>query len=232
MGADLTRLTRLTSELFEAGSFVIPASLQAGPLSVTDGQGRRVVQTDDVAQWFGEILTLLNNEVAPTGVSIGALQALEGLARVLNREAAAIEFSTADSYGKPLVRFEIGEKFIVRAREVLGRRRPSQEKLETLEGPVTALDVVEGTLLLTVEGVRRRVKGNFSHMFTPSLLEAQNRRVTRACQGHGYCCRSNAARDGRPTHRLRQPLTQTDRSTALPQGAHAPGDEEATCPRP
>jgi hypothetical protein len=177
LSADLTRLTRLTSEPFVPGSFIIPAYLQADPLMVGEGANRRVVQTDDVARRFGEILTLLNNEVAPTGVSIGALQTLEALARVLNREATGIEFSTADSFRKPMVRFEVGERFILRVREVLVRRRPSQANLEMLEGRVTALDVVKGTLLLSVVNVPRRVKGNFSHMFTPSLLEALNRRV-------------------------------------------------------
>jgi hypothetical protein len=41
-----------------------------------------------------------------------------------------------------------------------------------------ALDVVQGTLLLAVPGVQRRVRGNFSHMLTPSLLESLNRRVS------------------------------------------------------
>jgi hypothetical protein len=58
---------------------------------------------------------------------------------------------------------------------VVGSR--SQDTLETLEGRVTALDVVQGALLLSVPGVRRRVKGDFSHLLTPSLLEAINRQV-------------------------------------------------------
>jgi hypothetical protein len=177
LSADLTRLTRLTSEPFAPGSFIIPACLQADPLEVVDGQTRRRVETDDVARRFGEVLTLLDTESAPTGVSIGALQTLEALARVLNREDAGIEFSAADSFRKPLVKFQIGERFIGKVREVLGRRRPSQDKLEMLAGRVTALDVVQGTLLLSVQGLGRRVKSNFPHMFVPSLLEALNRQV-------------------------------------------------------
>lgn len=177
LGADLTRLTRLTSEPFEAGSFVIPACLQADPLTVKDRATPRAVRTDDVVQRFGQILTLLEREVAPTEVSIGALQTLEALSRVLNREATGIEFSAATSFREPVVKLEIGERFIGRVREVLTRRRPSQEQLETLEGYITALDLSQGTLHLTVEGLRQRVRGNFSSLLTPPLMWALGQRV-------------------------------------------------------
>jgi hypothetical protein len=177
VSADLARLTRLSSEPFAPGSFIIPACLQAEPLEVTKAQTKRSVKTDDVAKRFGEILTLLDDEAASTGVSIGALQTLEALSRVLKREAAGIEFSTVDSFRNPLVKFQVDEPFICKVREVLGRRRTSEEKLESLEGRITALDVLEGKLLLTMPGGGPRVKGNFSPMYTPSLLEAFNRQV-------------------------------------------------------
>ena len=103
-------------------------------MEVTDRQTRRLVPTDEVAKRFSEVLTMLDSESAPTGVSIGALQTLEAFARVLNREAAGIEFCTADSFRKPLVKFHIANQFIGKVREVLARRRPSQDELETLEG--------------------------------------------------------------------------------------------------
>ncbi len=110
-------------------------------------------------------------------MSIGALQTLEALGRVLNREAAGIEFSTVDSFRTPLGQFLIDNRFVGKVRTVLVRRRPSQDKLEMVEGRITALDVVQGTLLLSVPNVSRRVKGDFSSMFTPSLLEAMNGEV-------------------------------------------------------
>jgi hypothetical protein len=174
---DLARLTKLTGEPFAEGSFLIPARLEADPLEIKDAQTTRRITTDAVAQRFGEILTALDTQRSPTGVSIGALQTLGALSRVLRREASAIEFSTADSFAKPLVRFQVRQTFIEKVRVVLESRRPSEETLETLEGRVTALDVVQGTLLLTVPHTRTRIKGSFAPLFTPTLLDAFNRPV-------------------------------------------------------
>ncbi|MGL6074452.1 MAG: hypothetical protein ACRC8S_09860 [Fimbriiglobus sp.] len=171
--SDLTNFTRLTSEPFEVGSFVIPASLQANPYILD----HRTIETDKIAERFGDILSLLDREAAPTEVSVGSLQTLEALARVLKREATAIEFSTRNSDRKQLVNFEVSERFIGRVREVLVRRRPTQAQLETLVGRVTELDIVEGKLLLSVPDLSQRVKGSFSHMFTPTLLESLNQVV-------------------------------------------------------
>ena len=174
---DLTRLTKLTGEPFTEGSFVIPARLEADPLELTEAPSVRRVDTDAVARRFGEILTTPDTQRAPTGVSIGALQTLGALNRVLRREASAIEFSTADSFAKPLMMFQVRETFIEKVRGVLASRRPSEDSLETLEGRVTALDVLRGTLLLTVPGTHDRIKGTFATLFTPTLLESLNRQV-------------------------------------------------------
>ncbi len=64
LSTDVMRLTRLTSDPSEAGSFLIPASLQAHPLEVAHGQSRRQVRTDDVVRRFAEILKLLDSESA------------------------------------------------------------------------------------------------------------------------------------------------------------------------
>ncbi len=122
----------------------------------------------------------MDSERAPSGVSIGALQTVEALSRVIKREATGIEFLTADSFRNPLVTFQVGESFIKKVRTVLDRRRPSQDKLETLTGRVTG-----GVGCCTVqvaadcrEGVRSRYcGGDFSPMFTPTLLESLNRTV-------------------------------------------------------
>jgi hypothetical protein len=75
------------------------------------------------------------------------------------------------------MKVQINEGFLDKVQRVIRSRRPSEEKLESLEGRVTLLDIIEGKLLLSVTGASKRVKGNFSHMFTPSLLKSLNQRV-------------------------------------------------------
>jgi hypothetical protein len=56
-------------------------------------------------------------------------------------------------------------------------RRPTQARLETLEGKITALDLVEQKLILSLEPGGERVKGTFSTLFQPTLVECLGRAV-------------------------------------------------------
>ncbi len=177
LSSEVSLFTSLTSEPFAEGSFVIPACLESDPFTLSEPGEKRQIDTDAVAARFGEILSSVDKDKAPTSVSIGALQTLAALKRTLKREASVIEFSTADRFRKPLIQFSIENSFIDKVEQALERRRPSQTSLETIEGRVTALDVQEGRLLLSVKEFPRRVRGDFSRMLTPSLLESLNRRV-------------------------------------------------------
>lgn len=177
LSAELVALTRLSVEPFEEGSFVIPARLEANPVAVPAQVGSRQVTAEAVVARFNEILTLLNDPATASPVSIGAIQAVESLGRVIRREAEAIEFSSFDSFGRPKVSLEVNQGYVERVREVRKSRQPTEAKLETLEGDVTALDIREGKLQLSVEGRQQRVHGTFAIMFLPSLLESLGRRV-------------------------------------------------------
>ncbi len=177
LSSEVSLFTSLTSEPFAEGSFVIPACLESDPYTLLEPGEKRQIDTDAVAERFSEILSSVDKDKAPTSVSIGALQTLAALKRTLKREASAIEFSTVDRFRKPLIQFSIENSFIDKVEQALERRRPSQASLETIEGRVTALDVQECRLSLSVEELPRRVRGDFSRMLTPSLLESLNRRV-------------------------------------------------------
>src|SRR5712691_5180764 len=137
----------------------------------------RRVTAEDVVKRFDEILASLRQPSSATQVSIGAVQTVESLGRVIRREAEAVEFSSFDALGRPGQSLRVDEEYIGRVHKVRESRQPTRAKLETLEGQVTALDIREGKLQLSIEGRRRRVTGHFALLLLPSLLESLGRRV-------------------------------------------------------
>jgi hypothetical protein len=177
LSPEVVSLTRLTVEPFDEGSFVIPTRLEASPLAIQEAEGPRMVTAEDVVRRFDEILAALRQSSSSVQVSIGAIQVVESLGRVIRREAEAIEFSSFGALGQPSGELRVDEEYIGRVNKVRESRRPTQATLETLEGQVTALDIREGKLQLSIEGHRRRATGHFTMMFLPSLLESLGRRV-------------------------------------------------------
>jgi hypothetical protein len=177
LSAEVLELTRLTVEPFDEGSFVIPAKLTAPALAQRDTAQPRLVSTQDVVSRFDEWLASFNQPQETSRVSIGAIQAIESLGRLIRREAQAIEFSSFDVVGQPSRPITVDAPYIEHVRQVRASRQPTCARLETLEGTVTAIDIVQGTLQLSIEGQARRVKGTFSMLFQPSLSECLGRRV-------------------------------------------------------
>jgi hypothetical protein len=176
-GADVFQLARLTVEPFEEGSFVIPAKLEAPEVEAPAAGPRRKVTTQDVVQRFDAILTAFHGQQPVTEVSIGAIQAVEALGRVIRREAEAIEYALFDNIGRPAQPVLVTPETISRVAQIRQARRPSQAQLETLEGKITALDLVEQRLHLSLEPSGLRIKGTFPMLFQPTLVERLGRRV-------------------------------------------------------
>jgi len=177
LSPDVVTLSQLNLEPFEPGSFIISARLEADPLSVNEVEGPRKVTAEDVVFRFQAILQSLKMQSFALPVSIGAIREVESLGSVLRREADAIEFWTLNSLGVQSPPVRVDKEYIVLVNKVRESRRPTREKLETLEGRVTALDIREGKLQLSVEGRHRRVTGHFAMLFLPSLLESLGRHV-------------------------------------------------------
>src|SRR5208283_1263187 len=74
LSSEVSLFTSLTSEPFAEGSFVIPACLESDPYTLLEPGEKRQIDTDAVAERFGEILSSVDKDKAPTSVSIGALQ--------------------------------------------------------------------------------------------------------------------------------------------------------------
>ena len=99
------------------------------------------------------------------------------MGRVIRREGGAIEYGLFDIFGHAAEPIAVTTETITRVAQVREARRPSQAELEALEGRITALDIVEQRLQLSLPNGRGRVRGTFSMLFQPSLVECLGRRV-------------------------------------------------------
>ncbi len=176
-GAEVLQLGKLTAEPFEEGSLLVPARLEAVPVQASSEDERRMVTTQDVLDRFNKILGAFASRQPATEVSIGAIQVIEALGQVIRREAEAIEYSLFDTLGRPAHPIRVTRETIDHVSRVRQARRPTQARLETLAGTITALDLAEQKLVLSLEGSGERVKGTYSMLFQPTLVECLGRPV-------------------------------------------------------
>jgi hypothetical protein len=177
VGREAAELAKLTADPFEEGSFIIPARLESDEVEAQVPGQRRKVTTQDVADRFQAMLGAFYDAAAISTVSIGAVQAIESLGRVIRREASAVEYAMLDNIGRPAPPILVTEEVINRVAKVRQTRRSSRAELETLDGTITALDIVQATLQLNLADSGQRVKGTFSPLFQPTLVERLGRRV-------------------------------------------------------
>ena len=182
MGAEVLAFSKLTIEPFAEGSFVIPARLESSdfvkPDSSESDDSQTAISAESVAGRFGAILDEIATGEATTSISTGALQTVQQLNRTLKREANAIEYSTFDRRERQISFRTVDSAFIGRVESVIKNRQASVEKLDSLEGVVTAVDMEKGELLLTLPEQKERVKGTFPVMLHPTLLESLGQNVT------------------------------------------------------
>ncbi|MEX1027389.1 MAG: hypothetical protein WD049_05190 [Candidatus Paceibacterota bacterium] len=186
MGADVLSFSRLTIEPFEEGSFVIPARFESADFIPVEPNAKELeagnitpeaISAESIASRFGSILDEIATGGATHTISTGALQTVQQLNRALKREVVAIEFATFDRREQQSSYRSIDHEFIERVDRVIQQRRPSNDQLESVEGTVTALDIEQGELRLSIRGQKQRVRGNFHTMLHPTLLESLGKRI-------------------------------------------------------
>jgi len=186
MGADVLDFSRLTIEPFEEGSFIIPARFESADIKAVEYPANELnvvtprltnISAERIASRFASILDEIAVGGATHTISTGALQTVQQLNRALKREAAAIEFSTFDRQEQQNSFTSIDRDFIERVDRVIQKRRPSNIQLDSIEGIVTALDIEQGELRLSIQGQKDRVKGSFHMMLHPTLLESLGKRT-------------------------------------------------------
>jgi len=62
-------------------------------------------------------------------------------------------------------------------RNTRAARHPTRTLFETLQGTITAVDLEQETILFSLDGSRRRVKGMFSRLLHPSLAASLGEHV-------------------------------------------------------
>jgi hypothetical protein len=177
VGVEVLQVSRLTVEPFEEGSFVIAARLDSAPIRDPEGAVNRPISAQDVADRFDEILGSFQQAGAASRVSIGAIQAIESLGRIVRRESARIEFYSYDIEGERRGGALVDAEYVDRVARARASRQPTRAQLESLEGTITALDIREGKLQLSMAGRGRRVAGTFPMLYLPSLAECLGQTV-------------------------------------------------------
>src|SRR5262249_42514693 len=85
-------LARLRVEPFDVGSFVIPGILAEDPIVIPVNGQTNAFTGHGVLERFVEIMNGAASRGGPSQTSVGALQAIEELGKILRREAVLIEY--------------------------------------------------------------------------------------------------------------------------------------------
>jgi hypothetical protein len=175
--AKVLKLGKLYVEPFEEGSFVIPAQLSEETIDVSvDGRDRSVSARDVLAR-FVEVMEGVASGVN-FAVSMGMVQAIEELGKITRKEASRIEYFPVGFAGhasKPR-RVVVNKDYldtVIRYR--IGRQSPMVVN-DTLEGTLTAIDLVEGKFKLRMAD-RTSVPGTYMPLMKDAMIQSLDRRV-------------------------------------------------------
>ncbi len=169
ISSEILAFSQLTIEPFDEGSFVIPARLESGDLTLA---GQESVPVERVANRFSGILDAIATGNQVSDVSVGALQTVRQLNSTISREASVIEFAAFDRRRHTEGIRRIDSTFMKSVSAIMDKRQPSTEILQSITGTVTALDILKGELQLSVDNQKTRVKGSFHKMLHPTLMES------------------------------------------------------------
>jgi len=175
----VSQLTKLSVEPFEDGSFVIPATLSEDVEVAAEVNGESTsFRADDVLQRFSDILEGIKQRPKDFSVCLGALQVIEELGKVLNREASFVEYSSVGASKSPTERrvFIVDLAFVNMAIESRKHRLDPKAIIDTLEGQLTAVDISTGKLKVELPS-RETISGTFSPLVQDQVIRSLGRNV-------------------------------------------------------
>ncbi len=160
---------QLTIDPFEEGSFVVPARL------TEDAFGDRSVTGAHVLQRFVDSLEAISN--GNTAISMGFVQTVEDLGRIIKREAT-VEYS---AFGLPSMPTEckklvIDSKYISRVTATKLKRRSKSYLPDLLEGVITAVDIIQFTFSIQI-APKIIVRGSYESLVQDKISTAVGERV-------------------------------------------------------
>ena len=122
------------------------------------------------------------NGVAADGpefpASIGLIQPVEELGKIVRREAGQIEFSAIGLTGKTSVsRVLVDEKHIASVTENRKKRQDPKTIPDSLSGVITAVDVAEGRFKIRLPD-KTTVRGTFEKLIQEQMIHALNSNAT------------------------------------------------------
>ncbi len=171
LNRDVLGLSTMKIEPFEEGSFVIPATL---PEDAFEVNGKKF-NGKDVLERFTEVLSSLSGrEMGASHISMGLVQSIYDLGRIVRREASIEYTSTWGGGGQPEVSsFLVDDQFVKHISNVRTARIDRDIIPDELTGRLTALDINQGKLSLTLED-KTTVTGTFELFMQATLVECMN----------------------------------------------------------
>jgi hypothetical protein len=163
---EVFELAELDVEPFEEGSFVIPAKLRERDI-VVDKERQRTLSGVDVLDRFASAMDGISRGESHS-VSIGMIQAVEDLGKITKREAS-IEY-TAFGLQQPMS-LVVDNSYVEKVVKTKLARRSTKTIPDTLDGVVTAVDIIRYTFALKVSP-KVIVKGSYESMVADKLADS------------------------------------------------------------
>lgn len=176
MDDQVLKLARLRVAPFEEGSFIIPAELSVEPVEFNRPEGKRTVLAQEVLARFNQVMDGIREQGPEFQTSIGVLQEIEGLDKVLRREAERVEFLTAGLADSPARRFSVDQEFVKVSSKFRKIRQGTRLEPAVLCGALIAVDLEAQRLKIRLDG-GRLVKGTFMSLIREKIAGLFNQQA-------------------------------------------------------
>lgn len=177
------QLGKLEVEPFEEGSFIIPAELNAEPVSVPRDGTDLTFRPVDVLNRFNEVITGLGQISVDMHVSIGMLTEIGALNRLLRRDVQSLEFTTnfpqGEASARRSMRHIIDEKYLGGVNRIRKARRHEQVSSgDTLTGTLVAVDFESHKLRIKLDAEQKIVvPGTYLPLIESDIVACMRKRV-------------------------------------------------------
>ena len=178
VNADVANLARLWIEPFETGSFVIPARLEERSIKVNTPSGDITLSSRQILNRF--VLAMEGIPAIPEfSASIGLVNSVEDLGRILKREATAIEYlpvgySNTTNQTRSIF---VDAEFVSRVSDNRKRRLDMSYTPDALQGRLLAVDISAATLKLRLDD-GSEIRGTFERTAAENIVSSLGERVS------------------------------------------------------